>query len=491
VTPGTRGAIGGALAAAFGMFTAWGFSVDDALISGRVAAHLARGVGYRFNADGPSVDAVTPLGWAYLLAPFAGQGAVAAVRAASLLGGLAWLLAAAELGRRCAEHWVAPQRLGPLLCLLGIALSLPLSAWAVAGMETGLVLALGVGALVPGVCGAACAGVAAALRPELAPWAVVLSLGQAWVLRASLPRQALAVALALVPALAVALVRWLVFGRAVPLAVFAKPSDLGHGLSYAFGTLFLAGPPYLLLAGRAWRRVPKRAWAIALAFGVHVVVLIGIGGDWMPFWRLAVPTFPGLLWVGAALAAQSGSTSNALRLLPLLASAGLLHYFRGDATRSVRAEQAQRIAGASALLLGSTRVASVDIGWLGATEPATGELHVVDLAGVTDPEVAYLSGGHTSKRLPPDFLERRSVDTLLLRRASPAATLATPANVRETATPPAVAQLADSRWVYAVDRRVLGLRGAERFEVVGTLPLGAADEYVVLRRPLPSQESTP
>jgi hypothetical protein len=225
---------------------------------------------------------------------------------------------------------------------------------------------------------------------------------------------------------------------------------------------------------------------------VHVVVLIGIGGDWMPFWRLAVPTFPGLLWVGAALAAQSGTASNALRLLPLLASAGLLHYFRGDATRSVRAEQAQRIAGASALLLGSTRVASVDIGWIGATEPATGELHVVDLAGVTDPEVAYLSGGHTSKRLPPDFLERRSVDTLLLRRASPAAPGAAAAPLRQAAaTPVAVEQLADARWVYAVDRRVLGLRGAERFEVVGTLPLGSGDEYVVLRRPLQSQESTP
>lgn len=499
MTPGTWGALGGALAAAFGICTAWGFSVDDALISGRVAAHLAHGLGYRFNAGGPVVDAVTPLGWAYLLAPFARDGALAAVRAASWAGGLAWLLAAAELGRRCAEHWAHARRFGPLLCLLAIALSLPLSAWAVAGMETGLVLALGVGALAPTWCGAACAGVAAALRPELAPWAVVLSLGQAWAVRASLPHRALAVALALAPALAVALVRWHVFGRAVPLAVFAKPSDLGHGLSYAFGTLFLAGPPYLLLAARAWRRVPARAWAIALGFGVHVVVLIGIGGDWMPFWRLAVPTFPSLLWVGAALAAQSANASNALRLLLVLASAGLLHYFRGDATRSVRAEQAQRVAEGSALLLGSARVASVDIGWIGATLPATGELQVVDLAGVTDPEVAYLPGGHTSKRLPADFLERRSVDTLLLRRALPASATTVASSVREgsataaaIAPAAAVAQLADARWVYAVDRRVLGLRGAERFEAVGTLALGAAEQYVVLRRPsLPSPEPTP
>jgi len=518
VKAGTRGALGGALAAAFGMGTAWGFSVDDALITGRVAAHLARGLGYRFNADGPIVDAVTPLGWAYLLAPFAGQGAVGAVAAASLAGGLAWLVAAAELGRRCAELGAEPcaaggaaatpdgQRSAPLLCWLGIALSLPLGAWAVAGMETGVVLALGTAALRPGWSGAACAGAAAALRPELAPWAVALSFGQAWAERVSLPRRALAVALALAPALTVALVRWFVFGRAAPLSIFAKPSDLAHGLSYAFGTLFLAGPPYLLLAGRAWRRVPARAWAIALAFGVHVLVLIGIGGDWMPFWRLAVPTFPGLFWVGAALAAQSGAVSHALRVALVVASAALLHYYKGDATRAVRAEQAQRIARAAALLAGSARVAGVDIGWLGAAasavaglpagSPPSGkagpgrELHVVDLAGVTDPEVAFLPGGHTSKRLPHDFLERRSVDTLVLRRAaSPARAPATGGSAVE---PVAALDLAAVDWVYAVDRRVLGLRGAEHFAVVGTLPLGAGGQYVVLRRASsPSQESTP
>jgi hypothetical protein len=187
-----------------------------------------------------------------------------------------------------------------------------------------------------------------------------------------------------------------------------------------------------------------------------------------------------------------------------VASAALLHYFKGGATRSVRAEQAQRIAGAASLLAGSARVASVDIGWIGAVaSPAAGlrpgmplpgelsgrELQVVDLAGVTDPEVAYLPGGHTSKRLPPDFLERRSVDTLVLRRASVAAA---PAASGSAAALAAVPDPAGAGWVYAVDRRVLGLRGAEHFEVVGTLPLGAAEQYVVLRRPSsPSQESTP
>jgi len=171
-----RAALAGALAAAVGMVLAWGFSVDDALISGRVAQHLAQGQGYRFNLNGPSVDCVTPLGWAYLLAPFARGGAEHAVLCAALGGGLLWLLGAAQLGRLCAELCSGARRAG-LFVYLGLCL--PLAAWASAGMETGLVLALGVGALTPAWPGALCAGIAAALRPELVPWAAVLSFGQA------------------------------------------------------------------------------------------------------------------------------------------------------------------------------------------------------------------------------------------------------------------------------------------------------------------------
>ena len=60
------------MAAALGL-ALWmrGFTIDDALISVRYARHLASGVGYRFNAGGPSTDGVTPLPWPFVLAPFA------------------------------------------------------------------------------------------------------------------------------------------------------------------------------------------------------------------------------------------------------------------------------------------------------------------------------------------------------------------------------------------------------------------------------------
>src|SRR6185503_7507383 len=54
------GVVLGVLAAAPALFLLRGFTVDDALIPARYAAHLAQGLGYRFNAQGPSTDGVTP-----------------------------------------------------------------------------------------------------------------------------------------------------------------------------------------------------------------------------------------------------------------------------------------------------------------------------------------------------------------------------------------------------------------------------------------------
>ncbi len=449
--------LGAALAALVGIATAWGFSVDDALISARVAHHLAQGQGYRFNAAGPSVDCVTPLGWAFLLAPVAATSPWQAMTWASVGGGVLWVLTAAALGRACAKLCSGWRGISIGLTL---ATCLPLGAWAVSGMETGMMMALGAGALGRGSWGAACAGVAAALRPELLPWAVTLAFGSALARRDSLWQRALALGLAVVPAVAVAVIRNVSFGNPAPLAIFAKPSDFEHGLRYGLGALLLSGPPYLLVAYGAWRGLARRHWAIAVAAGVHLMVLIGIGGDWMPFWRLAMPIFPGVLVVGAALAAHSRAPAHAARLLAVLACAGLLHGARGRETRAVRSDRARMLADVAPLLAGSSRVATVDVGWVGAA----GRQHVVDLAGVTDAEVAHLAGGHTSKRLPEDFLERRQVDALVLLLAAD--------------TPPG----ASPRFARQVEARVMRLRGAEQFVPVGRVGLNAHQDYLVLRR---------
>ena len=439
-----------------GVAAGWGFSVDDALISARVAHHIATGFGYRFNAGGPVVDCVTPLGWAFLLAPAASGGAWQGMTWASGVGGAVWVLAALDLGRRCGG-WCSGWRFALLALALGSCL--PLGAWAVSGMETGVVMALGVGALGKGRLGAACAGAAAALRPELLPWAVTLAFGSALARRQPIRERVWALALALAPALLVGGARWVAFGEPVPLAVYAKPSDAEHGLRYALGSLLLTGPPYLLLAGKAWRRLPRAHCAIGVALLVHWLVLLGVGGDWMPFWRLAMPTFPGVLLVGAALLERSHAAFAGLRLAGVFACAALLHWGQGSATRVVRADRSRMIAELAPLLTGARRVASVDVGWVGAA----GAYEVIDLGGVTDPEIAYLPGGHTSKRLPPELLERRDVDAMVLLLGPSTGDPAT-------------------QFARRVEERAMRLRGAERFMPVGRVQLNPRQDYVVLRQ---------
>lgn len=467
----SRGALAFGVAAAIGVAGAWGFSVDDALISARVASHLALGQGYRFNATGPIVDAVTPLGWAFLLAPVADAAPWRAVTWASAGGALLWVGAAALLGRRCGESCSGLRLLSLALIL---AASLPLGAWAVSGMETGLIMALGVGALSRGPWGPLFAGAAAALRPELVPWAATLALGDSIARRENVARRALALGIALLPALGVALVRELAFGHPAPLAVFAKPSDFEHGLRYALGALCLSGPPWLLFAAAPYRALPREHWAIALALAVHGVVLVGVGGDWMPFWRLAMPALPGVFLLGASLSQHARVAPHALRVLTALACAAALHAVKGAETRAVRGERASMIKTVAPLLAGAERVASLDVGWVGAA----GDYTVVDLAGVTDEEVAYLAGGHTSKRLPVDFLERRNVDALVL--------LLMPDTPRH---PPLGPSAPPSLFARRVEQRSMSLRGAERFAEVGRVKLNPRQDYAVLRRDIPRATS--
>jgi len=61
-------------------------------------------------------------------------------------------------------------------------------------------------------------------------------------------------------------------------------------------------------------------------------------------------------------------------------------------------------------LADARRIAVLDVGWPTAASEAT----IVDLAGLTDPEIAALPGGHTSKRIDAAFLLARDPDVILL-----------------------------------------------------------------------------
>ena len=119
-------------------------------------------------------------------------------------------------------------------------------------------------------------------------------------------------------------------------------------------------------------------------------------------------------------------------------------------------------------------VAAVDIGWIGAATPAT----LVDLAGVTDPSIAPLPGGHTTKRVPSSLLIQRQVDTLVLLLDS-GEPLRTPWYT--------------SRFYYGVDAMLAAGVQDLGFEPSALVPLPRTQKHYVvlrLRDPGPAHESS-
>jgi hypothetical protein len=447
----------------------YGFTVDDALIPARYAAHLAAGLGYRFDAAGPVTDGVTPLGFAHLLAPFAKGGPLAALHAAKALGVVAWLVAAAIVGVAVRRARAGARGLASLALVAGSA---PLAAWSASGLETGLVTALagaGVALRLLDVAraGTLLVGLAAGLRPELLPFAIVVALagydGDSW--RARFGR----VVIASLPFALVAAVRLACFGRMAPLSALAKPPDLGLGVRYALACFLLAGP-LAIVAPRGLRRVDPLVRALALAIVVHLGAVALAGGDWMPLSRLVVPVLPAVVLVSAHLARFASVRATALRLGLALAGQLFVLVKIGPSAAHVTADRAALIAELSPTLAGSRKVATVDVGWAGAATDAS----LVDLAGVTDPSIARLPGGHTTKHVTARLLDDRGVDTILLLLADGA----------EVASP-----WTRSRFSRGVEARIARIPGIERAFARRATNASGPIHYLVLRRVAPSIEA--
>lgn len=456
---GAWGAWLGAAAAAPLMKWLWGFSVDDAFITARVAAHIANGFGHRFNTHGPIVDAVTPFGFAYVLAPFSARGPLAAMYFAKWFGAACGVLSAAWLGRAIA---VLPGSRARFLAFAPLAASAPFAAWCVSGMETGVVVLLTTLALSAARAAPLAAGVAAALRPELVPYSVALSVGRALAARRTATNAAWAFAAACAPAIAVAMLRVLFFGHAAPLAVWAKPSDFEHGARYLAVCLIWTGAPLLVLSPAVFRRLDHDGRAVLAAVAAHCLALVLAGGDWMALCRFFVPVVPALVLVGARLGALTRPGSTAARAGAATLVCAVLSAKQGPVARGVLDQRLRLIREARPALTGAHRIAAVDVGWVGAATDAD----VVDLAGVTDEVVARLPGGHTSKRLPSRFIENRDVDALVLLCA-------------EHVSP----DCREGNWDRAVEYRAASQAAELGFTLTAELELhGTAKRYLIFRK---------
>jgi len=306
------------------------------------------------------------------------------------------------------------------------------------------------------------AGLAASLRPEMVVWALAVSVGAAVVARPPGQRKQpdfSVVASALMagaPFALCAVIRGLVFGRVAPLAVLAKPSDFSHGLIYAAAAALVVLTPLLAAAPFALVKTPKVGMArvLVLAFLAHAAAVIAAGGDWMPYARLMVPVAPSLVLAFVDVAAKTRPVWSLARLVVAGVFGAVIARSAAPAGRSVHPDRADLVARARPVLAGAHVVAALDIGWASAATDA----RIVDLAGLTDPAIALLPGGHTSKRVDTSMLLDRGVDTVII--------------------------YSDLR---AVEARILWSDlFAARFEVAEKLPVGSRGAFytVYRRRPL-------
>jgi hypothetical protein len=168
-----------------------------------------------------------------------------------------------------------------------------------------------------------------------------------------------------------------------------------------------------------------RPWSRVLLAGaaVHLAVVVLAGGDWMPLARLICPVLPSLVLVAAELLAVFPRSAIVWgRLAIAIAAESSVVVMRGPAASRVLGDRMTLIDAARPVLARAERVATIDVGWVGA---ATGA-DIIDLAGATDPEIAALSGGHTSKNVSGAFLTDRRPDELVLLMREPNDTGAAP-----------------------------------------------------------------
>jgi hypothetical protein len=437
----------------------WGFTIDDAFIPIRYARNILAGHGWRFDANGPPSDGVTPLPWPIVILPLAfGNEPLAILDRIRVFGVLVHLGSIGVLGWRIggidAARWVKG------VALVALALCLPVAAHASSGMETALAMALATTAFAffdrPAVA-AWLAGACAALRPEMIVWAAALASGLAIAARAKV---AWCVVRAVLPAIAVAIVRVACFGRPAPLAVLAKPADLGQGFMYAAAAIVACAIPVLVFAPLALRKERGPALAIAIAAVLHTIAVIAAGGDWMPYARLFAPIASGFAVAFVLLHAHVASI--AVRGAIAIAGSVAMWIVAAPRGRGVLRDRTALVLEARPLLRDAKKVAAVDIGWVSAATDGP----ILDLAGLTDPQIALLPGSHTSKRVDAAMLLDRGADALLVY--VPAET--DPENWREAPYTRVVeARLVDSPAI------------RERFGNPRLLKVSEANGYILLR----------
>ncbi len=281
--------------------TTW---TDDAFITFRYARNFAAGDGMVFN-PGTAVEGITNLGWALVLAPFAGGDLLLVSQVGGLLAGVATVVVLAAWARREGLGLAAT-----VACLAGLVLAPWPAFWLVQGLETPIVMLLCTlawsrhrveadGARGPLLSGAAL-GLGPWFRPDAALLAILVGAWHLWT--RGIPRGRAASSAGIVAASAAALVglklAW--YGEVLPNTFHVKvdhfPPD--RGLDYLRSFLTVPSPwvATMLLAACAWgvsRALRRDDRALpGILFCAYLVAAVLENGDFFANFRLLVPVWP-------------------------------------------------------------------------------------------------------------------------------------------------------------------------------------------------------
>ena len=388
---------------------------DDTFITLRYARNVARGDGFVFN-EGVRLEGYTNFLWLILLSSAAriGLPLLPTARALSLLFSLALLWATFAVSRDMArrrdlEGW--EEGLASALPPMLLAASPPYLAWSLSGTEIplyALLLLAGFELLRrrrPLAAIFAAFGLLGLVRPE---GLLFYALAGALLLARGEKRGAVIATGAAVLALLYGpylIWKWSYFGSLVPNTFYAKTGPLGllirNGARYVGG--FITSYGYLAVLGLLLmkRVIPEEGPArLALPFVLlHWAALLLLGGDWMPHFRLLLPTLPLVLLIlneGLVLSILQGQIERTETerggTLPIVAMVLVLFVMFPGGLRYERFENERfavhlfsRLGKSLGMMLPPET--SLGLGSTGAIGYYT-DMEIVDILGLTEREIA-------------------------------------------------------------------------------------------------------
>jgi len=409
------------------------YQADDAFIAYRYAAHIVDGLGPVFNPGDAPVEGFSSPAWVgFLVLGGLAFGNEALPAASTVLGVLAlWGLAAASVvGAFVAVPGASPHRRLTAAAIAGLVVACnPAAAtWAVTGLESDafallvLLFALSLGGGLPAQWAVGSAFVAPWLRPE-GPWLAVAAVAQQLGRRREFPRwrgDLMRPAVALAVGCATLLIaRLSIFGDVLPNTYYAKSAVPGAGASYVADTLTSGWGASIVLAAVCGAVVGRPAHRGYFFAGLAWIAAAWIeGGDWMRYGRFLLPAF-GLLALAASGVgtAKAGSvvrwTTRTVVAVAVVVCACTAWRAGNEAQSSERVLRHELQSMAHWIRrTGAASVATIDVGELGFDT----DLHVVDLAGLTDRRIAAAPGGDLAKQFDLGYLfEDIRPDLIVLR----------------------------------------------------------------------------